>query len=117
MNTLETQEERIDRLELYVHLLRQLVIDQEEYSLWDWAMVNQLNNQQLHSIQQILKNSVLCLMNDEHKTIPFEEVSRDLKEVLKTADCPNDDDAVKLLLNKAVKMTPYRRLQYYLDWY
>ncbi|MGG0891056.1 hypothetical protein [Cytobacillus horneckiae] len=78
-------------------------------------MVNQLNNQQLHSIQQILKNSVLCLMNDEHKIIPFEEVSRDLKEVLKTADCPNDDDAVKLLLNKAVKMTPYRRLQYYLD--
>ena len=56
-------------------------------------------------------------MNDEHKIIPFEKVSRDLKEVLKTADCPNDDDAVKLLLNKAVKMTPYRRLQYYLDWY
>lgn len=114
MNKVETQEERIDRLELYVHLLRQLIIDQEEYSLWDWAMVNQLNNQQLHSIQQILKKSVLSLMNDD-QTISFEELSKDLKEVLKTTNFPADDKAVRLLLNKAVKMPAYKKLQYYLD--
>ncbi|KGX85788.1 hypothetical protein [Pontibacillus litoralis] len=115
MNNVETQEERIDRLELYVHLLRQLIIDQEEYSLWDWVMVNQLNNQQLHSIQQILKKSVLSLINDDYEIIPFEKLSKDLKEILEMTNFPADDDAVRLLLKKAAKMSAYKALQYYLD--
>lgn len=111
----ETQEERIDRLELYVHLLRQFIIDQEEYSLWEWVMINNLNNEQLHGIQQILKKNVLILMNDKESAVPFEELSKDLKKVLKTIDFSANDEAVKLLLSKAVKMPAYRILQYYLD--
>lgn len=94
MNTVETQEERIDRLALYVNLLRQLVIDKEEYSFGEWVMVNHLNSQQLHSIQQVLKKGVLSLIND-NEVIPLEEVSANLKEVSKIADCPCNISFIK----------------------
>lgn len=48
-------EEKIDRLEYYIDLLRDYIVDQEKFILWEWAISNRLNRDEVRSIIEIPK--------------------------------------------------------------
>jgi hypothetical protein len=51
----ESLEEKVERLEYYIDLLRDYIVDQEQFILWDWAIANRLNRDEVRSIIDISK--------------------------------------------------------------
>ncbi|CAH1201193.1 DUF1878 family protein [Paenibacillus sp. JJ-223] len=114
----ESLEEKVERLELYVTLLRQIAVDPEEYRLWDWVIANQLNVDQYNSIKEVLKSCVrahLAAKEDPSVKIPsFEELVEKLVPVLSPNPRIAHEKGVLELLRNAVRMTPYLSLKHYL---
>ncbi|WP_281884446.1 hypothetical protein [Paenibacillus sp. YYML68] len=112
----ESLEEKVERLELYVHLLRDIALEPEQYRLWDWIIVHGLNGEQYKQIKAILKKHVLLLGSLKDGEEPsFEEISSELMKVLSPSEYLANERGVMQLLRNAVKMTPFESLQYYLD--
>ncbi|CAM4460816.1 DUF1878 family protein [Paenibacillus xylanexedens] len=114
----ESLEEKVERLELYITLLRQIAVDPEEYRLWDWVIANELNVDQYNSIKNVLKLCVranLAAEKDPSVKIPtLEELVDDLVPILSPNPRIAHTKGVIELLRNAVKMTPYLSLQKYL---
>ncbi|WP_110929906.1 hypothetical protein [Paenibacillus bouchesdurhonensis] len=112
----ESLEEKVQRLELYVNLLRQITLEPEQYRLWDWIIANGLNGEQFDGIKAILKKYVLLLNHEQDTNKPsFDDISKELIEVLSPSEYLANVRGVIQLLRNAVKMTPYQSLQYYLN--
>ncbi|GAC44013.1 DUF1878 family protein [Paenibacillus popilliae] len=57
MTNEETMKERIDRLEYYIHVLKNYIsVDRERFLLWDWAVSQRLNEQEFNNITDYLKS-------------------------------------------------------------
>lgn len=63
MSKHESLEEKVERLEYYIDLLRDFIVDQEHFMLWDWAISNRLNQHQVRSIIDFSKS-----FNEQIKT-------------------------------------------------
>ncbi|MBR8660730.1 MULTISPECIES: DUF1878 family protein [Brevibacillus] len=115
----ESLEEKVERLEMYIDLLRQIAIDADEYCLWDWVISRGLSVDQFNNLKQILKHHVQVLMHaekEENVKIPtFAELSAKLINILHTEDRPADTKTVMDVLKRAIKMPAYSRLQHYLS--
>ncbi|WP_339159040.1 DUF1878 family protein [Paenibacillus sp. FSL W8-0186] len=110
----ESLEEKVQRLELYVSLLRQITLEPEQYRLWDWIIANGLNEKQFNEIKNVLKKYVMSLK--EETNIPtFDDISTELIQVLSPNEYIANPRGVIQLLRNAVKMPPYQSLQYYLN--
>ncbi|AZK48249.1 DUF1878 family protein [Paenibacillus lentus] len=112
----ESLEEKVQRLELYVNLLRQITLEPEQYRLWDWIIANGLNGEQFNEIKSILKKYVLLL---QHEQVPqptsFDDMANELIHVLSPNEYLANRRGVKQAAKKSIKMSPYQSLQYYLN--
>ncbi|MFM9280995.1 hypothetical protein [Paenibacillus jiagnxiensis] len=117
MNTKETIEERIDRLELYISFLRDIAVNHEEYALWDWMISKKLNREQCSKIKDTLKFHVRSLIDaEDNKNVPeLTNLTSQLGTILSITIKDVDDNLIKELLRNAIKMPAYKRLNQYLN--
>lgn len=52
----ETNEERIQRLEYYIHQLRDYIVAPEKFLLWDWSISQRLNQGEIRSLISLAKD-------------------------------------------------------------
>lgn len=113
----ESLEDKVERLELYITLLRQIAVEPEEYRLWDWVIANQLNVDQYNSIKQILKTCTRAHFTAEEnpsvRTPSLDELIDELIPVLSPNPRIAHKKGVLELLRNAAKMTPYLSLKKY----
>lgn len=79
-------EEKIDKLKYYIDLLRDYIVDQEKFILWEWAISNRLNRDEVRSIIEIPKvynQRIKEAANDQENPKFFEFIS-EIDKVLVT---------------------------------
>ncbi|WP_148302498.1 DUF1878 family protein [Caldalkalibacillus mannanilyticus] len=50
----ETLEQKVERLEYYINLLREFSLDPETYVLWDWIIAERLDEKQSYLMYLML---------------------------------------------------------------
>ncbi|MBZ9626017.1 DUF1878 family protein [Clostridium sp. FP2] len=88
----ESPEEKVERIEYYINLMRDYVLDTEKFQFWDWAMSKRLNEFEVRKIIDITKiyNNKLY----EEKTPDFEEYCSKIKNILNWANRPDYKEPV-----------------------
>ncbi|MBS5915021.1 hypothetical protein P4H94_19025 [Paenibacillus macerans] len=109
----EALEKKVERLELYLQLFRQIVLEPEEYRLWDWIIANELTPDQVTAIKTVLKKHVLIHL--DNKPVQLKELKTDLIQALSPMQHLMNEKKATELLRSAVKMTPYHALTTYLE--
>lgn len=77
----EPIEEKVERLEYYINLMRDYALDPETFRFWDWVISKKLNQEEVRNIIDITKNFNEKYRNNED--IKFEEYLIKIKEILK----------------------------------
>lgn len=76
----ESIEEKVERLEYYINLMRDYTLDPETFEFWDWVISKKLNEEEARNIIDITKE-----FNDKYRNkeeIKFEEYLMKVKEIL-----------------------------------
>ena len=77
----EPIEEKVERLEYYINLMRDYALDPETFRFWDWVISKKLNQEEARNIIDITKKFNEKYRNNED--IKFEEYLIEIKEILK----------------------------------
>ncbi|GGO05894.1 DUF1878 family protein [Saccharibacillus kuerlensis] len=102
-------EERVDRMEFYLSLMRDMVVDPESYALWDYIMSEELNEEQANQMLSILKKHHAKLQPGEselNKDVKL-ELDIDLKQLLHLFEKPANEAGVYSILLRASKLPQY----------
>lgn len=66
----ETLEEKVERLEYYIHQLRDYIVAPDRFRLWDWSMSHRLNQVETRGLIDLAKE-----FNQKMKEISEEDYS------------------------------------------
>lgn len=77
----EPIEEKLERLEYYINLMRDYTLDPEIFKFWDWVISKKLNQEEARNIIDITKKFNEKYRNKED--ITFNEYLIEIKEILK----------------------------------
>jgi hypothetical protein len=108
-----SSELELERLELYINLLRQIAINPDEYRLWDWIIVNRLNTQQHNDLMDILKKYVRMDISEQQFSI--EDLQNEIFTAINTENNSFNQDSVVEILNCASCMPPFNRFKKHLN--
>ncbi|GFR37040.1 hypothetical protein PRECH8_03360 [Insulibacter thermoxylanivorax] len=80
----ETLEEKVERLEYYIDLLRDYIVDQEHFIFWDWAISHRLNREEVRAIIDVAKeyNMKLLHSNEDNQDLSLEAFTEEIKKIL-----------------------------------
>lgn len=109
----ESSKTELERLELYINLLRQIAINPDEYRLWDWIIVKGLNTQQYNNLMDVLKKYVR--MDVSEQEFSFGDLQNEIITAINTENNTFDQESVHEILNCATCMPPFDRLKKYLN--
>lgn len=96
----ESLEEKVERLEYYIDLLRDYIVDQEKFILWDWAIANRLNRQEVRSILDFSKS--INNQIKENSPPDFVNYVEGIQAILKTRIDLNVDEKFVIQLLKRI---------------
>ncbi|MBE0335275.1 hypothetical protein [Paenibacillus sp. 23TSA30-6] len=115
----ETLQEKVDRLELYVDLLRQIAVNPEENVIWDWVISKGLNREQYNNLNSVLKENTRILLKQKEGGNPtvlsFQEFSSQVIGALGLNDDEVGKKAVAQVLRSAVRMPAFAILNHYVN--
>lgn len=106
MSAKETLEEKVERLEFYIDLLREFATDTEAFVIWDWAIGNRLDKSQVNSIMKVIPEYQLKLLRTENVEVKllFHEFVADINRILYGNDSETDQAIVFQLLKRVKRM-------------
>ncbi|BBW97169.1 DUF1878 family protein [Geobacillus sp. FSL W8-0032] len=99
----ESLEQRVERLEFYIDLLRDFAVDPETFAIWDWVISRKLNKSQVDRLMKTAKefNQAIKIANENGNQPPkFEEFSRKIIEIVHFEDDPADEETVLQFLKR-----------------
>ncbi|WP_458121628.1 DUF1878 family protein [Paenibacillus sp. Z6-24] len=99
-------EERVIRMEYYLSLMRDMVIDPEAYALWDYIMSEELNEEQANRMISLLRKYHAQLQLGEVELNKFVESALylDLKHLLDSFGKPANEKAAYSIIIRASKL-------------
>lgn len=102
----EDLQKKVERLEYYMTLMRDMVADIESYALWDYIMGEQLNEEQANELLAVLRKHYTVLQSE--KAIAVEsmksELYSDLIHVLTSFGKPASENTARSILLRASKL-------------
>lgn len=83
-NKSESLEDKVERLEFYIDLLRDFIVDQEHFMFWDWAISHRLNREEVRAIIDIAKvyNKKLMHATEDHQDVSLHAFTAEIKKIL-----------------------------------
>ncbi|MFK4435147.1 hypothetical protein [Paenibacillus sp. RC21] len=112
-------QEKVDRLELYVDLLRQIAVNPEENVIWDWVISKGLNREQYNNLNSVLKENTRILLKQKEGGNPtvlsFQEFSSQVIGSIGLNDDEVGKKAVAQVLRSAVRMPAFAILNHYVN--
>ncbi|MED4919240.1 DUF1878 family protein [Geobacillus thermodenitrificans] len=99
----ESLEQRVERLELYIDLLRDFAVDPETFAIWDWVISRKLNKSQVDRLMKTARefNQAIKIANENGSQPPrFEEFSQKIIEIVHLEDNPADEQTVLQFLKR-----------------
>ena len=112
----ESLEEKVERLEYYIDLLRDYIVDQEHFIFWDWAISHRLNREEVRAIIDIAKsyNQKLTQSPEDHPDLLLDALTEEIGKILtrRRSDVSFEVDRkfVLQLINRLSKMGICSRL-------
>jgi hypothetical protein len=114
----ETLEQKVERLECYIDLLRDFAVDQHTFLLNNWFISQRLAPEQIRKIQKALFtfNRKIKLAEQNGEEIPsFGQFCNEIIPLMKPCPNPVNKDVVMQMLRCACNLGyPYLK-KYYLD--
>ena len=100
---------KVERLEFYIHLLRDFSVDPEAYVLWDYIMTEEIDEEQAEQLMDILKKHkrLICEADESQDIEPYwNALEMELKPLFKSFKNPHptDRDAVLRVVRRASKL-------------
>lgn len=78
----ETLEEKVDRLEHYIHQLRDYIVAPDRFALWDWSMSNRLNQTEIRNLISLAKELDRQMEeSDEKDYLTLDELKSRIEEI------------------------------------
>ncbi|MGK5511363.1 DUF1878 family protein [Brevibacillus formosus] len=112
----ETLEQKVERLEFYVHLLREFAVDPETFVLWDWIMAEGLTEKTAQQILNALRNHHRSLIKAEESAQNepiLDELLVDLRLIFSTDGRVASDEKLMQIVKRASKMPIFPHLKKY----
>lgn len=121
--SIETLEEKVDRLEHYIHQLRDYIVAPDRFILWDWSMSHRLNQKEIRDLVSLSKEFDRRMQESDEEQYPsLEEFRSRIGEIVYTGERDGITVVVNDLflisfLNGLVSMGPFKTLTgYYLKF-
>lgn len=78
----ETLEEKVDRLEHYIHQLRDYIVAPDRFALWDWSMSNRLNQTEIRGLISLAKELDTKMSEMDEEDYPtLDELKSKIEEI------------------------------------
>lgn len=80
----ESLEDKVVRLEYYIDLLPDYIVDQEQFILWDWAISHRLNREEVRAIIDIAKvyNMKLMHSTEDNHDLSLNAFTAEIEKIL-----------------------------------
>lgn len=105
----ETLEQKVERLEYYIDLLRDYIVDQDRFVLWDWAMAHRLNETEIRGIMKVTKefNSRMQTVDSVTEYPDFDDYCEAINNLI---DLESKPEGYKQTLNQKTILQMLNRL-------
>lgn len=79
----ETLEEKVDRLESYIHQLRDYIVAPDQFALWDWSMSHRLNRSEIRGLIDLAKEFDSKMKEEKEENYPsLEEFKSRIEKIV-----------------------------------
>lgn len=105
---------KVERLEFYIHLLRDFSVEPEAFVLWDYVMTEELDGEQTNQLMNILRKhkSLICEVDENIEPYSNEieaelnVLEAELKPLFESFENPHptDRDAMLRVVRRAAKL-------------
>lgn len=116
---MEDLQSKVDRLEFYVGLLRNIAQNPDEFSLLDWVIAEKLNENQYDQLMEVLKKANHSLMKQKETgngdILSLQELSAQIAEVLAIENARLNEKKVEHVIRNAAKLPGFYLLHHYVE--
>jgi len=100
---------KVERLEFYIHLLRDFSLDPEAFVLWDYIMTEELDREQAEQLMDILRKHkrLVCEADESQDIEPYWDALKvELKPLFESFKNPHptDRDSILRVVRRASKL-------------
>ncbi|ANF95790.1 hypothetical protein [Paenibacillus bovis] len=116
---MEDLQNKVDRLEFYIGLLRNIAQSPDEFALLDWVIANHLDEHTYEQLMSILKEANQYLISRKEtgdgEVMSVHDLSVQLLEVLERNNIPHPERQTKHVIRSAARLPGFLLFDYYVE--